>query len=206
MKIFKLKNGADTSKIISSCCAALRNSRTVLLLPTETVYGLMCRWNDSEAIQRIKSMKCRDENKPFQILAHNIKAIEKIGAELSGKATIIAESFCPGPITIIVKNKNGSTIGFRSPAHKFMLELLAAFGEPLAATSANLSGKEPAANFAEALESLREKPDIAVDDGELASKGMASTVVDVSGDEIKIIRPGPISEEDIIKAISRQNY
>ena len=199
----KIILGTETeNSAIEECLSLLKIQGSVLLLPTETVYGLMCSWNDELAIRRIEKMKRRDANKNFQLLSDDIEKIERVGGILNDAALKICWKLCPGPLTLVIKSTHGGTIGFRIPKYYFLLKLIAKFGHPLTATSANISGEPPYAKAAEALVSLdKEFPDILIDGGLIPSGALASTVVDLSGDEIKIIRKGLISEDEIRKAV-----
>ena len=201
MKNLSLNNpSADESIIVDECAGMLNRRGSVLLLPTETVYGFMCRWNDSEARGRIFKMKKRSADKPFQMLASSMGRAEKEGLILDGEAKKIAKKFFPGPLTLVVRNRNGGTTGLRIPNHPFMLKLMGKIGFPLAATSANISGEPAALTIEDALRNLENFPDIAVDSGKIES-GVASTVIDATSSPFKILRPGPIKEEEIRKAI-----
>lgn len=190
----------DGIGIIRECAEMLNCKGSVLLLPTETVYGFMCRWDDSEARDRIYKMKKREVGKPFQMLASSIAQAEKKGLILDGEAKKIADKFFPGPLTLIVKNKNGGTTGLRIPNHPLILGLIEKIDSPLAATSANISGEPAALTVGDALKNLESLPDIAVDSGRIIA-GAASTVVDASTTPFKILRPGPIKEEEIRQAV-----
>ncbi len=201
MKNLSLNNSSvPESRIIDECAEILNRKGSVLLLPTETVYGFMCRWDDSEARDRIFKMKKRSSDKPFQMLASSIAQAEKEGLIFDGEAKIIAEKFFPGPLTLIVENRNGGTTGLRIPNHPFILKLIEKIGFPLAATSANISGEPAALTVEDALKNLEILPDIAVDSGKIEA-GTASTVVDASTTPFKILRPGPITEEEIRKTV-----
>lgn len=173
---------------------------SVLLVPTETVYGLVCRWDDPAGRARIYELKHRSENKPFAAFIPSVEALPG-EAILPDAARKLAAAFCPGPITLVVPDKSGGTFGFRIPDHPFIRELLRAFGGPLASTSANLSGAEPARNVADALRSIDGEPVLAVDGGALPPDSPASTVVRVFADSSwKILREGPVTAGEIARA------
>jgi L-threonylcarbamoyladenylate synthase len=190
----------NSSHTVDECIEMLNCRGSVLLLPTETVYGFMCRWDDSEARDRIFKMKKRSADKPFQMLASSIGQAEKEGLILDGESKRIAEKFFPGPLTLVVKNRNGGTTGLRIPNHQFILKLMEKIGFTLAATSANISGEPAALTIEDALRNLESLPDLAVDSGRIEA-GVPSTVVDASATPFKILRPGLIREEEIRKAI-----
>jgi L-threonylcarbamoyladenylate synthase len=147
-------------------------------------------------------MKKRSSAKPFQMLASSIGQAEKEGLILDGEAREIAEKFFPGPLTLVVKNRDGETTGLRIPNHIFILELLEKIDSPIAATSANISGEPAALTIEDALKNLDSRPDIAVDSG-IIETGAASPVVDASSSPFKILRTGPIEEKEIRDAIFR---
>jgi L-threonylcarbamoyladenylate synthase len=187
------------------CANILQNyDSPVLLLPTETVYGLFCKYNDEIAIEKIFSMKQREKSKRLQLIVPDIDALQDTGAIITDEVKIVAEKLCPGPLTIIVNSKNNSsekTIGFRIPDYPFLLKLMQKTNLILSATSANISGGAPATTVAEALDILEFSPDAVVDAGAVTD-GKASTVVDMTGSEPKVLREGPISLRKIEEALS----
>ncbi|OGV32518.1 MAG: threonylcarbamoyl-AMP synthase [Lentisphaerae bacterium GWF2_45_14] len=201
MKILKLDN--DNIAKLAASCAELFSAcpGAVVLIPTETVYGLACKSSDKSAIDKIYSMKDRDFSKPMQIFVKDIDELKATGAILSPLAEKISAAFCPGPVTIIVPNRSGGKMGFRIPDHPFVLKFMEMIGFALSATSANLSGKPNAMNVEDALSQLDGKPDIVIDAGQLPEGAMASTVIEVAGETFKILRRGPITEEMIEEAV-----
>lgn len=184
--------------------AALRRPGAVALVPTETVYGLVCDWNDKSARNRIYELKHRAENKPFAAFVPNIESLPPEVDAIPAAARKICEAFCPGPVTLVIPDKFGSTFGFRIPDHPFILKLLREYGGALASTSANLSGRPAALSVADALKSIDGEPEIAVDGGALPADSRASTVILVKADSSwKILRPGPVSEESLKDLLHR---
>ncbi len=184
-------------ELILKCVSALKQKATFLLIPTETVYGLVCSWDDEKAGKKIYKAKGRDENKPFQMLASSVDMVKSYGGIISEITEKIVKVFCPGPITIVVPTRDNKTIGFRIPEHKFTLELLKQYNSPLAGTSANLSGEPSALFFEDALKNLLIRPDIAVDSGKISSNSKPSTVIKVIDSKVELLREGPISLKDI---------
>ena len=183
-----------TEEALDACLGALGRSGSVLLVPTETVYGLVCAWHDTAARARIYQLKHRSENKPFAAFLPSVEAVFSCIPQLPDAARIFAGTFCPGPITLVVPDGAGSTFGFRIPDHPFILKLLKACAMPLASTSANRSGMAPALSVAEALETIDGEPDVTVDGGVLIPGSKASTVVLVNADSSwKILREGPVT-------------
>lgn len=190
---------ASASDAPEKTAEALESKQAVALIPTETVYGLACEWNDSNAIGKIKEMKGRTEEKPLQMLAESIDMAEKNGVELNNRQRRLVEKLTPGPITFVAKHKNiaDSSIGFRIPDNDLVRKTIAILATPLAATSANKTGQLPATTVENALESLYSHPDIVVDAGII--QGQPSTVVDIRGNSPLILRKGPVSLKEIEK-------
>ena len=185
--------------MLKKALEALQKPGAVLLVPTETVYGLVCDWGDQAAHDRIYAMKHRAENKPLAAFVPSPAHAETLcGCPLPETAKRFAERFMPGPVTLIVPDKNGVTFGFRIPDHPFILELLRAYGRPLASTSANRSGQPPALEVGYALATLAEQPDCTVDYGPLPQDSRASTVILVNADNTwKILREGPVTKAEL---------
>ncbi|MCF6176406.1 MAG: threonylcarbamoyl-AMP synthase [Victivallaceae bacterium] len=194
----------DLSTTVNDCAEQLKQRGSVILVPTETVYGLVCDWRDQTAINRIYSLKQRDYGKPFALFADSLAMLEQHGINIPENARRLAEKFCPGPITIIIPGSDGKTVGFRIPNQPFILALIEQYGHPLASTSANCSGMPNAFTVNEAVAMLDGEPDIAIDSGSLSANAAASTVVMVNKDKIKIIRTGPISEDKIFTTIKKR--
>lgn len=191
-------------KKLEAALQVLKKPGAVLLIPTETVYGLVCNWHDQAARERIYQLKGRSENKPLAMFAHSADMAERCGVKLNPAARILLEKFAPGPITVIAPAEGKyPTVGVRIPNHELVLELLKRCNFPLASTSANASGAPNALTASEALEQLNGQPDLVIDGGKLACDAMASTVVTVCESPCRILRPGPVTEE-MIKAVLHQ--
>ena len=170
----------------------------VILVPTETVYGLVCDWHDNVARERIYRLKHRSENKPLAMFADSAEMAERFGVQLNDDARKLLNKFSPGPITVIAPGSGDyPTVGVRIPDHDFILQLLRKRRRPLASTSANASGMPNVLSVAEALTQLDGKVDMAVDGGTLQENALASTVVSVCSGTVQILRQGPVSELDI---------
>lgn len=177
----------------------------VVAFPTDTVYGAGVRYDSSEAILKLKTAKQRPESKPFSMMVSSLDQIAQV-AYISEKAEKLIKAFMPGAITLIFNKletvddevTNGfKTIGIRMPDDKWVTEMISKVGVALLVPSANISG-EPATHTSDEV--------LAQLDGRIAacvlgqSGGqLASTIVNVSEDDYKILRQGPISEEEISK-------
>lgn len=178
----------------------------IVAFPTETVYGVGIHFDDEEALERLMEAKNRDYSKAITLMVADKKDISQY-AYISPQAQKMIDQFMPGMITLIFKKKesvrdsmtNGkSTIGIRIPDSEFVLSLLKKVG-PMLVTSANLSQHSNTTSTQEVLNQLDGRIDLVVDGK--TSDNIASTVVDVSQEEIKILRAGKITKEQIEEAI-----
>lgn len=178
---------------LSNCLAA----GGTVLFPTETVYGIAAHPEKLDGIRRIIELKSRDPNKPMQLLLADVAQLEKLpGLIVPPLAKAIAERFWPGALTMVLHYENGGSEGLRVPASDIAQQLCAVAGGALRTTSANVSGEAPALTAADAVTAIPEADMII--EGDIAAIGMASTVCEITpAGELKILRPGPISEEEI---------
>ena len=178
----------------------LASPGAVLLVPTETVYGLICRYGDRAAEERIYRMKHRDAAKRLGCFIRSLDQLSDLRPDEQVRSLV--RKYCPGPLTIVAAKNDGSTIGFRIPDHPFLKELLERTGFVLAQTSANRSGRPNVRSADEALAELAETPDMVVDGGIIPPDAQASTVVDASGGDLRILRQGKLV---IAEAISKSD-
>lgn len=170
----------------------LRKEGAVALVPTETVYGLIARAGDQAAAGRIFSLKKRSNSKVLGWFTGNWRKLTEYGVILDGLPEKLAEEYFPGPLTIIAPCKNGETRGFRMPDNHFLLKLLEEMDEVLVQTSANASGQPDAGDCDEALAQLNGEVDLVIDGGAIDGVVCGSTVVDATGEKIKVLRQGHI--------------
>jgi L-threonylcarbamoyladenylate synthase len=181
--------------VIASAAALLRGGG-VVLVPTDTVYGLAGHPDCPQAVARLYATKGRPAHKPIALLAAGEEAVRSAGAAFPPAAARLAAAFWPGALTLVLPCR-GAAEGFRVPDHPFARDLLAACGGLLRVTSANRSGALPAASAAAALRDIGLEADLVVDDGSTPG-GAASTVVRVTaGGEVAILRAGAIPEAEI---------
>lgn len=185
-----------TATMLDELASCLGAGGTVLF-PTETVYGIAAHPAKLDGIRRIIELKSRDPNKPMQLLLADVNQLEKLsGLIVPPLARAIAKRFWPGALTMVLHYENGGTEGLRVPASDIAQQLCAVAGGCLRTTSANVSGEAPALTADDAAAAIPEA-DIIVE-GEIAAIGMASTVCEVTPDGVlRILRPGPISEEEL---------
>ena len=183
----------------------------IVLFPTETVYGIGANALNDEAVKKIYIAKGRAQDNPLILHISDMNMLEQI-VDLDNISEVeykLIDTFWPGPFTIILNKKegvanvatcNGNTVGVRMPSNKIAYDLIKVAGVPIAAPSANISGKPSGTNLNDIFEELKDKIDYIIDGGE-TDIGVESTVVRVINDEVKILRPGKITKEDIEKVI-----
>lgn len=181
----------------------------VIAFPTDTVYGLGVRYHDEEALTRLKQSKGRPESKPIPTMVANKEQLAAV-AHLNEDIEKIVSAFLPGALTLVMNKSenvpeyatNGlDTIGVRMPDDPFVLKLIEGVGVPMLVTSANLSGEATGTTFEEVMAQLNGRIDGIV-------KGTcgclsASTIIDVTKEQIKVLREGPISREEIEKVLAK---
>ncbi|HIE11311.1 MAG TPA: threonylcarbamoyl-AMP synthase [Kiritimatiellae bacterium] len=177
---------------------ALRRGRLVAI-PTETVYGLAADPQVRGAVGRLYTAKHRDTRKPIAWFVDSVGEIERVGAEATPLLEKLAERFWPGPLTVIVRHGSG-TRGFRIPRHRVPLEILKVKKGPLAVTSANRSGEPPARSPAEVIAAVGEHISLVITDPPQCGRA-PSTVVDISGGDVRILREGAIPWAQILEVV-----
>ena len=167
--------------------AAILNTGGVVVIPTDTVYGLAAHPGFPDAVERLYTIKGRESGKKIALLASDAAAVEAFGFPFPEKAAQLADMHWPGALTMVLGDE-----GFRVPDHAWTRLLLAKCGGVLRVTSANLSGGSPATDAPQALADVGLSADLVVDDG-VSPGGVASTVVRVCADGgIEVLRKGAI--------------
>lgn len=181
------------------------------VLPTDTVYGVACDPDNPEAVARLYQAKGRSEKKPLQLLLADRSWLGQVCGELSPEARRLAEAFFPGGITLVVKKApavksgvvpRGDTVAVRVPDHPTCLEVVRAFGRPVAASSANRSGGPSPRTAQEALAQLGDVVDFVLDAGP-TPVGRDSTVIDATVLPVRILREGAVPRSDIEQVLAR---
>lgn len=163
----------------------------VIVIPTDTVYGIAAHPDRPEAVARLSAMKGRPDGKPIALLAADAGAVRAFGARFPDGARRLADACWPGALTLVLACGERWE-GFRVPNHAFTRDLLTACGGALRVTSANLSGAMPATSATRALQDVGLVADQVLDDG-LSPGGTASTVVKVEDDgTLTVLREGAI--------------
>lgn len=197
-----------TDPVADAATAALAGA--LVVLPTETVYGIGTRPDDPRATARLFDAKARPRELELPILVASLAAAEEV-AVFDDRARVIATRFWAGPVTLVLPRSDrsrwwelggdGATVGVRMPHHPLALAVLARTG-PLAVTSANRSGKPTPATCDELQALFGEAVEVYLCE-EAPLQGPPSTVVDLSGDTATVLRPGAVPEDEILEALAR---
>lgn len=211
-KIWKVDPSVEYEELklnLEEAAQSLREGKTVAF-PTETVYGLGANALSDEAINGIFKAKGRPSDNPLIVHVHSVEEVEKYVEEVPEIAKILASKFWPGPMTILLRKKEKTIsnvalagqplVGIRIPQHPVALALLEQSGLPIAAPSANISGRPSPTCFEHVLEDMQGKISGIVDGG-ITGVGVESTVIDVTSleEEGKVIicRPGGVTKSDL---------
>jgi L-threonylcarbamoyladenylate synthase len=196
--------------VTDGAIAALRRGDPVVL-PTDTVYGLVAAPFDADAVARLSALKRRPPSQPIALLAWDVDTLVELVPELDGRAAAVARALLPGPLTLVLSNPErrfpwlgGDTIGVRVPvlpsaSAEVLRELRA-----LAATSANLTGGPDPARLDDVPQEIRAAVAVAIDGGELP--GRASTVLDLTGDEPRVLREGAVPAATVLGRAAAAGY
>lgn len=176
------------------------NNDGVVIFPTDTVYGIGCNCFSDKAIDKIFVLKGRDYSKPINVLVPNIDKMSDVVANINNCEKELVNNYMPGALTIIFDKKDNisnlltaglDTVGVRIPNNNISLEILNNVSYPLATTSANLSGEISLTDFDSIYKLFNGKVD-AIINGGISDIGIASTIVRVENNNIKILRQGSI--------------
>jgi len=190
--------------------AALLLAGELVALPTETVYGLAARADDPGAIARLFVAKGRPSDNPLIVHVASMAALARVTAHVTPLAALLLERFAPGPLTVVLDahpdlpravTAGLDSVAVRIPDHPVMLEVLRRCDVPLAAPSANRSGRPSPTNAMHVLDDLGGRIAAVVDDGPTRI-GLESTVVDARGTAPIVLRAGAVSHEDLLRACS----
>jgi len=198
-RIIKVDPLSPNEKDIEFAATLLKDGGLVAF-PTETVYGIGANYLKKEAIERLYKVKKRPKNKPFTIHIATIDTVKEMGCEIPNIGELLIKEFWPGPLTLILKSKNGK-LGFRMPKNTIAKSLISKSGVPIVAPSANLFGKKPAVEAGEILQDLGNDLDLILDAGKTDMQ-KESTIVDMTTFSPKILREGAILKEVIGRVTS----
>jgi tRNA threonylcarbamoyl adenosine modification protein (Sua5/YciO/YrdC/YwlC family) len=168
----------------------------LVIIPTETVYGIAANMLNKKTMERLYGIKKRPQDKPFSLHIDKKERMEESARNIPVAAYKLADKFWPGPLTMILRSKSQGTIGIRMPDNEIALKVIELAKIPVVCPSANISGRPPAINFAQAIKGLEGLVDFAIDGG-ATRLGVESTVVALTVEPLQILREGAIKKEDI---------
>lgn len=187
-------------------CNLIKNGELVIF-PTETVYGIGANALDAEAVGKIFIAKGRPADNPLIVHIANKSYINEIARDITEVEQKLIDNFMPGPFTLILKKKDVvpdivtaglDTVAVRMPKHHIAQAIITFSGVPIAAPSANVSGKPSGTNIADIKDELGSKVSAIIDGGD-AEIGLESTVVKVIDEVPFILRPGKVTPEEILE-------
>ena len=187
--------------------AQLLRQGQLVALPTETVYGIAADARNGAAVRNIFVAKGRPQDNPLIVHVTGPEMLPGLVSEVPERAQLLMAAFCPGPLTIIMPRgpevadeccAGLDTVGIRMPSHPVARAVIQRSGCAFAAPSANLSGKPSPTNAQDVFTDMDGRLPLILDGGE-CDVGIESTVLDVSGDEFRILRPGYVTYSDILK-------
>jgi L-threonylcarbamoyladenylate synthase len=211
-RAFDVDPEAPDPRAVEAAAQALARGG-VVVFPTETVYGIGARPDDRAATERVFSAKRRPAGLNLPVLAASAEEALAL-AEPDPRAEAMARAFWPGPLTVVLRRSTRSrpwylgeredTVGLRVPDHRVALAVLRAFG-PVATTSANLSGRPPLRSRDDLLSTFGEAVEVylLVAPGAMPPSELPSTVVDLTGEAPRVLRPGPVAPDRLAEVLGR---
>ncbi|WP_414635253.1 L-threonylcarbamoyladenylate synthase [Bacillus sp. NTK074B] len=214
MKHWIVESDVDKNKSYPQIvdAAEILQQNEVVAFPTETVYGLGANATSDGAVEKIFKAKGRPSDNPLIVHISNKEQLEGLVAEVPADAAKLIDAYWPGPLTIIFKKKEGvfsgkvtaglDSVGIRMPDHPVALSIIEAAGLPIAAPSANRSGKPSPTTAQHVIDDLEGRIAGVVDGGE-TGVGVESTVVDCTGSVPVILRPGGVTKEQLEEVVGK---
>lgn len=220
MKILpiNLHNLRESISAIEEAVKVLQTGGSVVY-PTDTIYGLGVDALNAEAISRLFKIKRRPAEKAMPVIVANIEMARKIAyindkkMKILEKLWSVSDEKSPGPITVVLHKKDvipdiltglKNTVGIRIPNSELAKTLVLSLGSPITATSANISGEEPDTNIQKIIRRFNQtgiEPNLILDAG-ILPKSEPSTVLDMTNDNYKILRVGPVKKEQLLDILS----
>ncbi len=204
----KLDAIADYSGTVNAASQILKQGG-VVALPTETVYGLAASAYSDDAIKSVFTAKGRPQDNPLIVHISDIDMLNDVACNIPDAAYRCANAFWPGPFTMVLPKGNNvansvsaglNTVAVRYPSEKTVCDIIKLSGLPLAAPSANTSGRPSPTTAAHVIDDLDGKIDAVVMGGDCAV-GVESTVVSLVGDKPRLLRPGAVTPEQLKKVL-----
>ncbi len=180
----------------------LINEGKLIIMPTDTIYGIIGDATKEEVIEKVYEVKERNHNKPLLILVSNMEMLKELTLEIPELTKKIINKFWPGPLTILFKKSNKVSnkltanspyIAIRMPNDKRLLNIMDKIGKPLISTSANISSHDAIMNPNQLEKRMREKIDYIVEEGTIENE--ASTLIKIENNHIEILREGALASK-----------
>jgi tRNA threonylcarbamoyl adenosine modification protein (Sua5/YciO/YrdC/YwlC family) len=168
----------------------------LVIIPTETVYGIAANMLNKSTMERLVKIKNRSENKPFSLHIADKEKVEEFATHIPIAAYKLMSKFWPGPLTLVLKSYDAGTIGIRMPDNEVALKIITLSGLPIVCPSANISGSPAPTSFQQAIKDLDGLVNLAIDTGETTLK-QESSIVDLTIEPLRILREGAIRKEEI---------
>jgi L-threonylcarbamoyladenylate synthase len=206
-EVFDCADPEQRARGIALASGAVKNGRLVVL-PTDTVYGVGADAFDSAAVAALLAAKGRGRDMPVPVLVGSWHTIDGLALTVSQAARDLIRAFWPGALSLVIRQAPSlqwdlgdarGTVMLRMPLHPVAIELLREVG-PMAVSSANVSGQPPAVDAEDARRQLGDLVEVYLDAGPSAQQA-ASTILDLTGPEPRILRSGPVSAESIAEVI-----
>lgn len=207
MTVFDTSSARERAVGLDAAVSALSRGELVVL-PTDTVYGVGANAFDPAAVEVLQAAKGRGRDKPPPVLVGDLAVLAALTTDLPPVAHALAERFWPGPLTLVCRAQPAlrwdlgdtrGTVALRMPDHELARELLRRAG-PTAVSSANRTGRPPPATCGDAREQLGESVAVYLDDGAVGT-GSPSTILDLTGEHVRVLRPGALSTDDLAEVV-----
>ncbi len=208
--IFKIDKDNIHCKLINKAAQILKTGGTIVF-PTTDLYGIGVDALNADAVKKVFEIKKRSFSKPLLILVKDSKTLNKLVTDIPKSAEILMNKFWPGRLTIIFNasdalpkllTSNTNKVGIRIPSHPIAAALTKAADRPITATSANMAGETGCFEIKDADKNFWNKFDMIINAGRLKG-GKGSTVADVTGNSLKILRIGSIPKKDLLSTLTK---
>jgi L-threonylcarbamoyladenylate synthase len=203
-QIIEIKPGPVDMEKMGKIADILRKDG-VMAYPTDTFYGLGADAYSETAVRKVYHLKKRERGKPLSVVISGIDMAEKMAIFLPSAFSDLSRKFWPGPLTLVVKAKPlfppqilgpGGSLALRLPDVPWLLELVRQMDVPITATSANISGEKEIDSREEVIETFSGKVELIVDGGKTPG-GLASTIVDLTSENPRVLREGAVPLEQL---------
>jgi tRNA threonylcarbamoyl adenosine modification protein (Sua5/YciO/YrdC/YwlC family) len=202
-KVLKINPEKPEEKLLLQA-ADLISHGGLVIVPTETVYGIAANSLNQKTMERLDRIKNRPADKHYSLHIGDKEKIVEYAKDIPVAAFKLMDKFWPGPLTMILKAVDNTTVGIRLPDNRILRRVITLSDVPVVCPSANISGKPAPTTFSAALKDLNGLVDLAIDAGD-TPLGVESTVVDLTVDPPQVLREGAIKKEGILNVAKTKN-